>query len=104
MYFVAIRKNHTFGRIWEEGDVVDASNIPNRHFAPSDADGNITGKPIVRKDIPVIRDPMKATTTMDTSVPTTFSQMARSKGQVETVNNEKSAGNQARLVKASKKK
>lgn len=56
MKFVAIRKNHIFGRVWEVGDVIELKDCPSHHFAPADD----SGKPITEEaKKEVFRDPMK---------------------------------------------
>lgn len=32
MKFVAIRKNHTFGRVWDVGETLESTSRPNHHF------------------------------------------------------------------------
>ena len=55
MKFVAIRKSHIFGRIWEVGDVIELKDCPSKHFAPAVDNGN--PKPQEAKN-EVLRDPM----------------------------------------------
>jgi len=56
MKFVAIRKSHIFGRIWEVGDVIELKDCPSKHFAPADDNG----KPIIEEaKKEVLHDPMK---------------------------------------------
>ena len=55
MKFVAIRKSHIFGRIWEVGDVIELKDCPSKHFAPADDNGKPKTEEAKKE---VLRDPM----------------------------------------------
>lgn len=71
MKFVAIRKSHIFGRIWEEGDVIESERLPSHHFAL--ADGN--GQPIIES--PKVETDRRSPVTIRTDEPMSLSELSK---------------------------
>ncbi len=42
MKFTVVNRNHSLGRLWEEGEVVEFDQAPNHHFAPTHDDAKVT--------------------------------------------------------------
>ena len=68
MNYKVIRKNHSLGRVWEEGEIVELDACPNHHFE------QVPEAPTVTLNR-VVQDPMKATVSgVHSGEPTSFSQ------------------------------
>lgn len=74
MKFVAIRKSHIFGRIWEEGDVIELKDCPSKHFVPADDNGKPATEEVKKA---VLRDPMKPESVGNSGEPTSFSALSQ---------------------------